>query len=750
MTSHRPSRTLQLGSDLKSVSGIGNKAALLSRAKAMGLSVPQGYVILHEACRHVLNRNLLTRDHGTVQAPDAPRLLSALALPSLQGKLAVRSAFSSEDGGTESQAGFYTTRLWVEQDAEQVAGDLCEVWGSAKPETQRRDVLVMQMVEAQVAGVAFTESDFEDDLVNYTLGTAQQLVAGEVEGEAMPLPKRWPGSHRAEPASQPWAARLRRLLRDVRRGFGNHDWDVEWADDGTTCWLVQIRPVTRRTRRNEAFTIANFKEILPELPPRFMTSLIASCADDLFDYYRQFDRTLPVHRPLIEVFYGRPLFNLSLLCDMLRRWGLPTRLVSNSIGGDVDRDTSLDMLRLLSNAPKLLRLGASQFNAVARSQQTGRVLVERARQPGTTFIECIVTLQVLFATLVRDMLALTGAMSGPLLLLRAAGVLEEHHARQRTDATTMFIDLAPLRHLAANRPGIRTDLVQGHVPDDAEFRRGWEVFLTKHGHRGIYESDIARPRFREAPQDILASLLHASPSGRAQVASTWRGRLTTPLWWYAARAIRAREHLRAQAMRGFELVRETLRVLAGNAAARGLLPTPETLWMLDIDEVRQLDREWGSDADFLARREEEIARLRDLQIPELLHRFDDLQAASGASAASLDGRWAGISLTQGEVEGNAWVLREPATTLPQGFVPEQTILVARSVDAGWIPAFGCVRGGETGGDLSHGSIILREISLPAITNVCHVTQQIKTRDWLRLRADIGVVETASPLVTHDT
>ena len=62
-----------------------------------------------------------------------------------------------------------------------------------------------------------------------------------------------------------------------------------------------------------------------------------------------------------------------------------------------------------------------------------------------------------------------------------------------------------------------------------------------------------------------------------------------------------------------------------------------------------------------------------------------------------------------------------------------------------IPPFGCVQGVvvETGGDLSHGSIILRETGLPAITNVRHVIRQIKTGDRLRLRANVGVVETAS-------
>jgi rifampicin phosphotransferase len=46
---------------------------------------------------------------------------------------------------------------------------------------------------------------------------------------------------------------------------------------------------------------------------------------------------------------------------------------------------------------------------------------------------------------------------------------------------------------------------------------------------------------------------------------------------------------------------------------------------------------------------------------------------------------------------------------------------------------------ETGGDLSHGSIILREIGLPAVTNVHGATRAFTTGDPLRLDASRGLV-----------
>ena len=87
------------------------------------------------------------------------------------------------------------------------------------------------------------------------------------------------------------------------------------------------------------------------------------------------------------------------------------------------------------------------------------------------------------------------------------------------------------------------------------------------------------------------------------------------------------------------------------------------------------------------------------------------------------------------------MLRTPSTELPDGWDPAATVLVARAVDAGWIPTFALVAAVvvETGGDLSHGSIILREIGLPAITNVAEATCSITSGTQVEVRARPGVV-----------
>ncbi|MEM7344300.1 MAG: DUF3995 domain-containing protein [Chloroflexota bacterium] len=759
---------LRLGDDQAKSVGVGNKGALLDQAAIALLPVPSGIILLEEACRNALHVGLVVETDDTLKVIDSAQLLNYLDLPSFDRPLAVRSAFSAEDGDAESLAGFFTSKLFVDPtQPEALATAITEVWASAlkRPGHFRRDVLIMEMVNARHAGVAFTEQAYEDDLINYTSGTADALVSGEVAGQSLMLPKLrfWEKQvdlrftiydlrlklNRNLPQSpisnlqSPFNLRLQRLLRDIRVHFGAKEWDIEWADDGQECWLVQIRPITRPSRRNEAFTSANLKEILPDLPSRYMTSLIAACAEGLFAYYRGFDPTLPKHRPIIEVFQGRPVFNISLLTEMMRCWGLPTRLVTGNVGGEADIEVGFQVGRFFRNTFVLLGVGQAQLQAVTSSKRTINRILARTEQRPTTFQGCVDLHRWLFTTLVTEMFSLTSAMSGPLLILRQAGVLAEHNARQRTISTEMFTDLEPLRTLALADPAIQSALEQGQVPADAQFQTMWHAYINKHGHRGVYESDIARPRLHEVPEPLLMSL--AQPTGQRQPPPphTSLGRLTQPVWWQASRTMQARESFRYHVIIGFDRLRQAFLALADPLVAEGVLPNREAIWDLDLDELSRLDTGWQPDSAFFEARQREIEQLQSYDLPDLFHRFDDLeQYRLGATDFSAEQRLKGISLTGGQVEGHAWVLTEPSTALPPDFTAETTILIARSVDAGWIPTFGRVAGvvAEIGGDLSHGSIILREIGLPAITNVRGVTRAIQTGDPVILYADSGVVE----------
>ncbi len=735
---------LPLGEKLSKKKTIGNKARLLDVARSKGLPVPKGVIITDECYRAALCEKAIEVKSGKVRCANPYHLLAVIRVPPFRNRVAVRSAFSAEDREGESLAGFFESKLFVpRENPERFVEALCDVWSSAFRQKGefRRDVLVMEMIDATHAGVAFTETDYEDDLVNFTDGTAEKLVSGQVEGGALLLPKlnRYETAIANEPMPD-WALRLQSLLKQVRRTFGRKNWDIEWADDGKTCWLIQLRPITKPTRRNDAFTIANHKEILPELPSRLMTSIVASCSKNLFNYYRRFDPTLPEHRFFIEIFIGRPFINLSLMTDMMRHWGLPTTLVTSNIGGDSGKIFGLNWKRIFFNLPVLLKQGLAQMQSASASKEAIRAMMQESEKNPTSFSQAVQVMQSHYTLLVTEMFSLTAAMSFPLVALRKFGTLEEHNARQETISTKLFSDLEPLRRIALKNQAVRDALEKQQLPNDAEFQAAFQAYLAMHGHRGVYESDISRPRFVEEPSLLFSAILQPLQK-KSLPKRTLAGIFTLPIWKQASRAIQARERLRYEAMKAFQKSRRDFLRLANEAVQKGLLPKPEHIWDLTIEEVMQLDESKKYDEDFFAIRQAEIEKLKSIPVPDFFFRYDDLEKTTNHSETRSI-RLKGISLTSGEAIGKAWVLREPSAALPDGFERSNTILVARAVDAGWIPTFALVSGVvvETGGDLSHGSIILREIGLPAITNVKNATKHFHNGTTLKLNASQGVIE----------
>ena len=190
---------------------------LLTRCMAAGLRVPAGAILLDE--------------DGT-----EPTTASLGALRPGE-RIALRPA------GSRSTSALHVST----DDPAALADALAAVWRSGNG--VRRDMLIMAMVDAVHTGVAMLRQDVEDDLVEAVEEFAGASAAA-VRRLAVPrLRHSWERAHRGvdewRTPLPPWAMRLARLLRGVRRVVGRGDWEVEWADDGRVCWLLQVGPLTR-------------------------------------------------------------------------------------------------------------------------------------------------------------------------------------------------------------------------------------------------------------------------------------------------------------------------------------------------------------------------------------------------------------------------------------------------------------------------------------------------------------------------
>ena len=181
---------------------LGNKGIVPDLVTFLKMSVPEGCVILDEFFQYAIGNGLARIDGQTVLIDDPRAFMDKIELPPITGNMAVRSAFTGEDSSDTSLAGKFETVLGVAiesfdispsriRNPEAIASAIARVWSSGirGGVKGRLDVLVMRMVEAKHAGVAFSELDFEDDLVNYTEGFANEMLAGKIEGNAIELPK---------------------------------------------------------------------------------------------------------------------------------------------------------------------------------------------------------------------------------------------------------------------------------------------------------------------------------------------------------------------------------------------------------------------------------------------------------------------------------------------------------------------------------------------------------------------------------
>jgi phosphoenolpyruvate synthase/pyruvate phosphate dikinase len=111
-----------------------------------------------------------------------------------------------------------------------------------------------------------------------------------------------------------------------------------------------------------------------------------------------------------------------------------------------------------------------------------------------------------------------------------------------------------------------------------------------------------------------------------------------------------------------------------------------------------------------------------------------IEAEEGESATRL----IGLPASSGWVRGPARIAHSPQEAAR---VQRGEILVARSTDPGWTPAFALASGLilEVGGQLSHGAIVAREYGLPAVTNVRDALVRIRTGQTITIDGTLGWV-----------
>jgi pyruvate,water dikinase len=125
--------------------------------------------------------------------------------------------------------------------------------------------------------------------------------------------------------------------------------------------------------------------------------------------------------------------------------------------------------------------------------------------------------------------------------------------------------------------------------------------------------------------------------------------------------------------------------------------------------------------------------LRQSQIPSI-------QLGLGLASEAASDVVIGLPISPGQARGTVLVVKQ----LPEQFETpaHDTILVMPSTDPAWLTLLTSATGliVETGGLLSHGSVIAREYGVPAVANIPQATQRFRTGDKVLVDGSTGVIQ----------
>ncbi len=397
---------------------------------------------------------------------------------------------------------------------------------------------------------------------------------------------------------------------------------------------------------------------------------------------------------------------------------------------DASDQTLLDEVRMSDElgAPSVVHVWASTLASVAFTQLRRRTAVWLADQDGSLASELV-----------------TGIENLP----SAEPALELHAL---SDKIAHSSELASIFRSEAGDGEVLEALREG--PLHADF----ETFLRRHGHRGVAEAELNRPCWREDPVQVVALIrnnlrpgavtpvdvrqrqrrTHQEAMQRLEVLSWWRRAGLTVLIRRARTGFLNRETMKDLVIRRLDRSRRVYRELNRRLVVRGLTSSPDDMFLLLWDELRDLTTGSRSPEDIaqvIEARRRDYRWSRRVEVPKLQEGTPKTLDATDTPQGL---EFGGMGVSPGRVTGVARVVTDPRSG---AYLEPGEILVAPVTDVAWTPLFAQAAGlvVEVGGLLSHGSIVAREYGVPAVVGVTGATRTIRTGDLITLDGATGQV-----------
>lgn len=736
----------------------GNKAVNLRLLCTKKFQVPKTYVCSWQAYEKYLSEGASVLERVRVE---------------LEGVLddrstyAIRSSANVEDSLDNSFAGQFRTILEV-TGLDRVIEAIQEVWDSAQSEAVsaylqktyvdrnelKMAVMIQEMIQPVLSGVAFSKNPL----------TAQdEIVVEAVRGSGIALvqdgvtPLRWVNKWgnwivQSDGRDDNWECiqevvdQTKKIARLLHR-----DVDLEWVHDGRQLYWLQLRDITSIGSGN-VYSNKIAKEMTPGQVKPLVWSVVVPVKGKVWvDIIAQVTAKEDIDPgSLARAFYYRAYHNIGVFGKVFESLGLPRESLEIMMGvappgtGKPPFKPRLKIIRLLPRLMGFLydkwtfstkieadyprhKAWSKEFTLDPSPDLSKQQLIEiinriiHLNQEVSYYAVLTILLMQIYNGLLRSRLKTKGVDFQQFDLTDGMEELERYNPGDQFQALNRSFKELDSHIQERIRKASYAEFCK--IDGIEEFQGEVATFLEQFGHMSDTTGEFDKITWRENPEMILQMIAtYEKHEGASQAKIRFDDLHAGGL---SKRLLR----LFYQRARQFRLYREmysslytyTMMLLRIHYLAVGdrlvqdmVLSSAEDIYYLYDDEIRSyVDGHCQGEefAELVIRRKDEMELSKDAVLPEVIY-GDDLPPVFAPSIEKLSG----IPTSRGYYTGKVKVVRGlgDINKLEHG-----DVLVIPFSDVGWIPLFakaGAVIA-ESGGILSHSSIIAREYNIPAVVSV---------------------------------
>ena len=680
---------------------------------------------------------------------------------------AIRSSANIEDNKSYSFAGQFKSILNV-TGRENILKAIESIWASAYSKGVRSylkrtgidsdaikmAVIIQEMVTPIVSGVSFSKNPMtgmDEIIVEATRGGGDRLHQDGI------TPERWVHKwgrwvHEPDKATieQNIIKGVVSKTKEIAASYGS-DVDLEWVCDGTKINWVQLREIT--SLHNTVFYSNKFaREVLPGIIKPLVWSinvpLVCGAWIKFLSELVGVNEIKPLD--LAKSFYYRAYFNMGTIGKIFELLGLPGNTIELLMA--VERNASekpsfKPTIRTLKLLPGIVRcvyhklwfkneLEAflpsmrKQYASFPVHQLTSLVPKEMIRDIERLYVlneqtayYMIITylLMGLFHGFFKNQLKKYGFSFEDIDLTEVIEDLQDYDPTLKLNKlNTRFkqIDELTRQKIAEGtyQDLLRTDGVNS-------FKNEVTGFMDHFGHLSASGNDFSSVSWRENPDAILNIITHypqrddLAPPGIHfdQLALPFfKKMLLKPLYKKARNYRFYRVAVGSLFTVGYGIFRSYFLAIGDVLTRRGILGQRDDVFLLYFDEIKEIVENETTDCTYsktIEQRKKEMKEYEDVILPEIIY-GDQLAPLITPS----DNILKGIAASKGIYTGSVRVIKGIGDFRK---LREGDVLVIPFSDVGWTPLFpkaGAIIS-ESGGFLSHSSIVAREYHIPAVVSV---------------------------------